>query len=213
MRLPEPVEILEVDPQAPAIEILERALAVLKSRGLLIYPTDTLYAIGGLALEEAVSKAVRRAKGRPDDKPLPVIVGSAEHARDLTAAWPAAASILAARFWPGPLSLVVPARAGLPPTLLGGGTSLALRVPGSELARRLALEGGPLISTSANRAGDDPPTTCAQAVSDIGLGAALALDGGPGQARPSTIVDLTAVAPRLLRPGMVPWEDVQAALD
>ena len=207
------VEILLVDPEEPSGPVLDRALGVLAAGGLLIYPTDTLYALGGLALVAQAAVQVRAAKGRPEEKALPLIVGSPQQAADLAAVWPAVAEKLARRFWPGPLSLVVVARSGLPEALLGGGTTLAMRVPARALPRLLALAAGPLISTSANRSGEPAPLTCAEALASLGACAAdLALDGGPGRNLPSTGVDLTGPRPRLLRAGLVAWDDVLAAL-
>lgn len=205
-------EVLRVDPEHPSGPVLERALAVLAAGGLLIYPTDTLYALGGLALAAQVAVRVREAKGRPGRQALPLIVGSLEQAQELASVWPAVAQRLAQRFWPGPLSLVVAARSGLPAALLGGGASLALRVPGCDLPRRLATAAGPLISTSANRSGEPAPATCDEALACLGSLADLALDGGLGRDLPSTIVDLTGSQPRLLRAGLVPWDDVLQAL-
>ncbi len=205
-------EILKVDPQDPEAAVVDRAVAVLNASRLLVYPTDTLYAVGGLALVPGVSLRVREVKGRPSSLALPVIAGSIDQARSLIADWPAAATRLAARFWPGPLSLVLPARAGLPEALLAGAKSLAVRVPACALARRLALAAGPLISTSANRSGEPAASTCAQALASLAAGVELALDGGPGRAEPSTLIDLCGSEPRLLRPGALPWEDVLASL-
>jgi len=205
-------EVLVVDPEDPQVPVLDRALALLAAGGLLVYPTDTLYALGGMALGPGVALRVREMKGRPSGKPLPVIVGSLDQALSLAAAWPDAAQRLAERFWPGPLSLVVPARAGLPEALLAQGRSLAIRVPACLLARRLAQGVGPLISTSANRSGDPAPASCGAALRSLGAGVELALDGGPGRNLASTLIDLTELEPRLLRPGALSWEDVLATL-
>jgi L-threonylcarbamoyladenylate synthase len=206
------VKTLSVDAEDPAGPVLEQALEVLKSRGLLIYPTDTFYALGGLASDSSVAVRVREAKGRPEGKALPLIAGDLEQARSLAEIWPPAAETLARRFWPGPLSLVVEARRGLPEPLLGGAGSLAVRVPGRGLPRRLALAAGPLISTSANRSGEPAPVTCSAALASVGSRVDLALDGGPGQNLPSTIVDLTGPQPLLLREGLLPWDHVLRAL-
>jgi len=203
-------EVLSVDADRPAEVAIARALDVLRRGLLLIYPTDTLYALGGLALDAAVGAKVRAAKGREEDKPLPLVVSGLEQARSLCASWPASAERLAARFWPGPLSLVLPARPDVPREVSAGTGTVALRVPARELTRRLCAA-GPLVSTSANRAGQPPPRHCAEAVAAVGPWAVLALDGGAGPAASSTLVDLTG-APRLLREGPVAWNDVIATL-
>ena len=206
------MELVAVDPEHPAEDVIARAASVLNAGGLLIYPTDTLYALGGLARAPEAARKVRAAKGRGEAKPLPLIAGSLEQARSLCAAWPPSASRLAGRFWPGPLSLVLPARPSVPVEVTSGTGTVAVRVPACELDRRLCAEAGPLIATSANRAGQDAPRSCAEAVAVVGRWAALALDGGAGPAAASTLVDLTGEFPRLLRAGPVPWEDVLASL-
>ena len=203
--------MLVVDVDHPAEEALARATSVIREGSLLIYPTDTLYALGGLAASAAVGARVRAAKGREEGKPLPLVAAGIEQARGLCSSWPPAADRLAERYWPGPLSLVVPARADLPDEVTAGRGGVAVRVPARELTRRLCAL-GPLISTSANRAGQPPPRRCADAVAAVGGAAALALDGGPGRASSSTIVDLTGRVPRLVREGPVAWQDVLATL-
>ena len=150
------------------------------------------------------------AKGRLAGKPLPLIAADVLQAARLAATWSDVARRLAERFWPGPLSLVLPAAEGLPEELTQGGSTVAVRVPGLRLARELCSRAGPLISTSANRAGAPPPLTCAEAVAQVGTAADLALDGGPGSSSPSTLVDLVSGAPRLLREGAVPWAAIEA---
>jgi L-threonylcarbamoyladenylate synthase len=205
-------EVLTVDADDPAGSVIARAIAALREGALLIYPTDTLYALGGLALEAGVGRKVREAKGREESKPLPLVVAGLEQARSLCACWPEAAERLAARFWPGPLSLVLAARAEVPGEVTAGTATVAVRVPGRELTRRLCSD-GPLIATSANRAGEAAPRACAEAVATVGSWAALALDGGPGRLASSTLVDLTGDRPRLLRAGSVEWNDVLATLE
>jgi L-threonylcarbamoyladenylate synthase len=205
-------EILAVDPRQPDEAVVARALAALRMGSLLIYPTDTLYAIGGRALDAGAAAAVREAKGRGDEKPLPVIAWDAAQARALASAWPEAAQRLAAAFWPGPLTLVVPAASRVPVEITSRTGTVAVRVPALELARRLAAGAGPLVATSANRSGLEPPQTCAEAVAQVGAAAALALNGGLGRPVPSTIVDVTGAEPRLLRAGAVDWDQARLVL-
>jgi L-threonylcarbamoyladenylate synthase len=197
----------EADPAAVA-----RAREVLLGGGLLVYPTDTLYALGGRAGDAAAGAAVRVAKGRDDAKPLPVVAADEEQVRALCAAWPEAARLAAQRFWPGPLTFVLKAAAVLPAAVTAGTGTVAVRVPALALTRALCAAAGPLVATSANRSGSPPPTTCAEAVRQVGPAALLALDAGPGRPVASTIVDLSAAEPRLIRAGAVPWEDVARVL-
>jgi L-threonylcarbamoyladenylate synthase len=205
-------EVLAVDGESPDPAIVARAASVLAEGNLLIYPTDTLYALGGRALDGAVARAVRAAKGREEGKALPVIASDPDQARALAARWPAPAAILSARFWPGPLTLILPAGAGLPADLTAGSGGVAVRVPALPLARELCRSAGPLVSTSANRSGEAPAVTCSEAVQAVGAAAALCLDAGPGTRAASTIVDLTGETPSLARAGPVEWRDVAEAL-
>ena len=179
---------------------------------MVIFPTDTLYALGCQALNAAAVERVRRAKGRDDGKPLPLVIADREQLSGLCARLPQALGPLAERFWPGPLSLVVPAGPNVPGAVTSGSGTVAVRVPALAFTRRVCRRVGPVVSTSANRAGNPAPSTCAMAIRELGAFATLAVDGGEGLAMPSTLVDLTGAEPRLLRPGAVPWDAVAAVL-
>ncbi len=186
----------------------EDVAARLRGGALVIYPTDTLYAIGCRALDGEAVARLREAKGREGDKALPVIVADIAQARSLTARWPEGAQRLADAFWPGPLTLVVPAATWLPVELLAGSGTIAVRVPASDVARSLARLAGPLVSTSANLAGEPPCRTVDLAAAAFPR-ATVAFDVGPLDGAPSTIVDVTAPAAgfRILRSGRI---DIQA---
>ena len=178
---------------------------------LLIYPTETLYAIGGRARDARAGLAVREAKGRDDTKPLPLVAADLGQVHDLTSSLPDAASRLAEVFWPGPLTLVMEARHSVPVAVTSGSGSVAVRVPSSALCRALCAH-GPLVSTSANLSGGPSPYTCDEALAQVGRHAALALDAGPGGRTASTIVDVRGPRPLLLREGAVPFADVLRSL-
>jgi len=209
------------DAHGPDVIAVERGTTIppaaatraLETGRLIIYPTETLYALGGRALEPLVCAAVRAAKGRDDAKPLPVIVASLEEARSLWASVPVAALELAERYWPGPLTLVARARRGLPDELTAGGQTLALRVSGEAIARGLCRSVGALVSTSANLSGTPPPRTCEAAVASVGKAVALALDAGPGASDPSTVVDVSEGPPRLVRAGAIEWSALLRSLE
>jgi L-threonylcarbamoyladenylate synthase len=170
---------------------------------LIVYPTDTLYAIGCRAKDGAAVRRLREAKGREAGKPLPVIAADLAQAQSLAASWPRNAQLLADAFWPGPLTLVIPASlSALPPELLAGATSVAVRVPASELARSLARRAGPLVATSANLAGDAPCVTVDLALAAFPL-ATLAIDMGPLDGTPSTMVGVGDSGVTLLREGRI----------
>jgi L-threonylcarbamoyladenylate synthase len=190
-----------------------RAAERLRAGGLVVYPTETFYALGALAGSAAAVARLAAAKLRPGDRPVPLVAADLAAARAVAAAFPPLAERLAARFWPGPLTLVLPAAPGFPPEVAREGT-VGVRVPGSALARELArLAGGPLVSTSANRSGGPPVTRPADL--DQGLVALVdcVLDGGetPG-GLPSTVVAVEPGGPRLLRAGAVSWERLLASL-
>jgi L-threonylcarbamoyladenylate synthase len=197
----------------PELERRVRAAAeALRRGGLVAYPTETFYGLGALARDAAAVERLSAAKGRPDGKPLPLLAGSRAQV-DEVATLDGPAARLADAFWPGPLTLVLPARSGLPAEIAGAGT-VAVRVSGSEIARALALAaGGALVSTSANPA-DGPPPARPEDI-DAALRARLdaVLDAGPvpGGA-PSTIVAVDARGARLVREGAVPFGEVLAAL-
>jgi L-threonylcarbamoyladenylate synthase len=195
----------------PREDVIEEAARLLGAGRLLIYPTDTLYALGGRALDGAVAAGVFAAKGRETGKPLPLIAADEAQARALLASWPETAARIARSFWPGPLTLVLPASDAVPSEVTGGTGTLAVRVPALALARRLCDAAGPLIATSANRAGEPAPATCEEALGAVGASCAAAIDAGPLGRAPSTLVDVTG-EPRLLRAGAVPWDAVRAVL-
>jgi L-threonylcarbamoyladenylate synthase len=191
-----------------APEDRERVRRALESGALLIYPTDTLYAVGGLVRCGDAARAVRAVKGREEAKALPAVAADLEQVRALCPDLGAGALALAGALWPGPLTLVLRAAPDVPREVTAGTGTLAVRVPDRVLTRELCALAGPLVSTSANQAAQAPATTCEEAQAAVAGGVAFAIDAGPGHGLPSTIVDATGGVPRLLRPGAVPWEAV-----
>jgi L-threonylcarbamoyladenylate synthase len=189
------------------------AAAALRRGSLVVYPTETFYGLGALATLPAALARLAAAKLRPAGKALPLVAADAAMAFGLWAEVSPVARRLAEAFWPGPLTLVAPAVSGLPgPVTMGG--AVGVRVPGAELARELCRRaGGPVISTSANPSGGPPPASVDALDPDLLSRIDLVLDGGktPG-GLPSTVVDVGAGGPRLLRAGAVPWEAVEDAL-
>lgn len=187
------------------------AAAALRRGGVIAYPTETFYGLGALASDGAAVARLVSAKGRADDKPLPLLGADLAQLTQVAVFSPLARR-LAAAFWPGPLTLVLPARPGLHAAITGGGRTVGVRVTSSGVAAALAAAaGGALVATSANPPGGPPPTTAAGL--DPGLRARLdlVLDGGatPGGA-PSTVVAVDDGRLTLLRPGAVPIEALQA---
>lgn len=205
---------LRVSASAPAAAALERAAAVLRGGGLVIYPTDTLY---GLAVDPRLPRAVAKllsAKGRPAGRALPLIAATLEQAADDMAVLSGVSLRLAARFWPGPLTLIAEARAGLAPGVADDRGTVALRVPDHAVARGLAaaLRFG-VTSTSANPSGGEAAQTAEGAAAGFGDDVDLVLDGGPSPGGlPSTIVDARDDPPRLVRAGAVSFDVVLGAV-
>ena len=183
-----------------------RLLAAALRRGELVaMPTETVYGLAANALDAKACREIFRAKGRPANDPLIVHVLDLAHAEQL-AEFNAPARELARRFWPGPLTLVLPKRACVPDVATSGGPTVAIRAPSHPLARRLLrLAGVPLAAPSANPFGYISPTTAEHVRAGLGRRIAHILDGGECELGvESTIVDLTDPArPRLLRPGMI----------
>jgi L-threonylcarbamoyladenylate synthase len=199
----------------PESEVIARAANVLRQGGLVAYPTDTLY---GLAVDPRNSDAVARlfaAKGRGVQSAIPLIAASLEQAQG-AAILDQRALRLAHAFWPGPLTIVAPPRGGLAPAVLGGGTTVAVRVPAHAVARALAAALGFCITaTSANRSGESPAVTGVDVAAAFATGSdvdmlldAGAVAGGP----PSTIVEIGEESPRLIRAGAVSWDRVLESL-
>ncbi|MFM8985877.1 MAG: L-threonylcarbamoyladenylate synthase [Planctomycetia bacterium] len=191
------------DPPPATAQALDRAAAILRRGGLVAMPTETVYGLAADALDAEAVAGIFRAKGRPASNPLIVHVADAAMARGLAAAWPAAAAAIAARLWPGPVTVVVPRGPRVPDAVTAGGPTVALRCPDHRLARRLIeLAGVPLAAPSANRSESVSPTTAQHVLDGLGDRVELILDGGPcGRGIESTVVDCTTDPPRILRPG------------
>jgi L-threonylcarbamoyladenylate synthase len=206
------------DPITPTLpdtpDGLARAAALLAQGGLVAFPTETVYGLGADARDDRAVAGIFAAKGRPRFNPLIV------HLPDLAAARryavvPDAAARLAAAFWPGPLTLVLPLRpdAGLSPLVTAGLDSVAVRVPGHPVAQALLRAfGGPVAAPSANPSGRVSPTRAAHVLDGLGGRIAAVVDGGAcGVGVESTIVGMVG-APTLLRPGGLPVEAIEACL-
>jgi len=207
------VRHLVVDPFTPASDAIAEAAAIVLRGGVVAYPTDTLY---GLAVDPLSSAAVARLfaiKGRDRSRAIPLVASDAEQVEAWAGELSKVARALAARWWPGPLTLIIPAHSTLCRDLLGEGGTVAVRVPAHAVAVALAREvGWPITSTSANRSGDPPMERPGDLVAlQSGLGAIVDAGPAPG-GPPSTIVDVTGRTPRLVRAGAVPWDRVLRSL-
>jgi L-threonylcarbamoyladenylate synthase len=207
-------EVLQVDARNPNASAIVRAAAVLRAGGLVAFPTETVYGLGANALDAAAVVRIFEAKGRPANNPLIVHVAEAARARELVAEWPDAAALLARRFWPGPLTLVLPRGRAVPEIVAAGGPTVAVRMPAHPVARGLIEAAGlPIAAPSANRSSGVSPTRAEHVLRDLGGRIDLILDGGPTPGGlESTVLDLTTVPPRLLRPGLVTPGEIEAII-
>jgi L-threonylcarbamoyladenylate synthase len=190
------------------------AVAHLKRGGLLAYPTETVYGLGGNVSEASV-RGVAALKGREPGKPFLLIISDPKMAEDLGLLFNASARALSREFWPGPLTLALPGGPRLPEMLRGPEGGVAVRHTGhADLARLVAAFGAPITSTSANRPGRAPApgaeTLLEEFTPEIDAGALLVLDGGVlGRVPPSTLIDCTQNEPRLVREGAIPREELR----
>jgi L-threonylcarbamoyladenylate synthase len=209
-----PCEILRVDPQAPDAALIGRAAAVLRGGGLVAFPTETVYGLGANALDAAAVGRIFAAKGRPTTNPLIVHVPDVAAARTLVTDWPAAAQQLADHFWPGPLTLVLPRTSNIPDAVTAGGPTVALRIPSHPVALALLRAAQlPLAAPSANRSTRLSPTRAEHVLGSLADRIGLLLDAGPTTGGlESTVLDLTARPPRLLRPGLVSPAELEAVV-
>jgi len=199
-------------PDLPAAHA--EAVELLRAGGIVAVPTDTVY---GIAADMALPDAIERlfaAKGRAPEKAVAVLLADAAQAAELGVLSPAA-SVLAERFWPGGLTLVLPVRheARLPRVLAGGAPTIGVRVPDHPTPRALAAVLGPLPTTSANRSGEADARDAQEILERLGDSLALVLDSGPIRGGPaSTVVDCTLEWPSILREGAIPAASIAAAL-
>ena len=193
---------------------VQRAAELLKRARLVAFPTETVYGLGADASSAAAMERLYKVKGRPGDHPVIVHFPDAEAAFGWARDVPDQARKLAARFWPGPLTLVLKRAANVGDFVTGGQDTVGLRVPVHPLARELlAAFGGGLAAPSANRFGRVSPTTAQHVRDDLGDDVDMVLDGGPcGVGIESTIVDLSRGVPVLLRPGGVSVSELGAVL-
>lgn len=200
---------------APPIDTdLDRAAAILQQGGVVAIPTETVYGLAADALNPEAVRRVFAIKGRPADHPVIVHIAGADQLERWAREVPEAARILARRFWPGPLTLILPRRPEVPDTVTGGQDSVGLRVPAHPLALELLRRGGfGLAAPSANKFGRVSPTTPAHVAEELDGEVDMILDGGPCPVGvESTIVSLLAPEPVLLRPGGVSLAALEAAL-
>jgi L-threonylcarbamoyladenylate synthase len=208
-------DVIGIDPASPDPRAVARAADTLARGGLVALPTETVYGLGARADDAGAVGRIFEAKGRPAYNPLIVHVAGEAAARALSSAWPSLASRLAAAFWPGPLTLVVPRDASrVPDVVCAGGDTVAVRCPGHPVALALlrAVAFG-VAAPSANRFQSLSPTTAAHVLKGLAGRVDLVLDAGPcAHGIESTVVDVTGELPVLLRPGALSLEALRAVV-
>jgi L-threonylcarbamoyladenylate synthase len=194
---------------------VQAAAAAIRDGGLVGIPTETVYGLAADATNGAAVERLYAVKGRPADHPSIVHVATVDDARTWCSVWPEYADLLARRFWPGPLTLILPASERAHPAALGGTGTVALRLPDNALTLQLIETSATgLAAPSANRFGRVSPTTALHVAEDLGRDVDLILDGGRCDIGvESTIVDLTGASPRILRPGAITADMIEEALD
>ena len=194
-------------------ELLEGA-QIIREGGLVAFPTETVYGLGGNALDENAAKKIYAAKGRPSDNPLIAHVSCAAEVEPLVKEIPEAGRKLMEAFWPGPLTIIFPKSDIVPYGTTGGLDTVAIRMPVDPVANRfIALAGVPIAAPSANTSGRPSPTTADHVWQDMQGRIDMIIDGGPvGIGVESTIVDVSGEVPAILRPGAITMEMLQEVL-
>lgn len=206
--------IVKLDGGQAAPALIKEIAASFLEGAVAAYPTETFYALGAAAFCGPAVDRVFRLKERAARKPLSFVVSDLDMVGEVTSALPPTFQALAGEFWPGPLTLVLPAAAGLPDRLLGPGRTIAVRVPPPAWLRALVRElAEPLTATSANLSGGKELADPADVMALFEGRVDLLVDGGPAPGgRPSTIVDLTGLRPAVLREGAIPAARIEALL-
>ena len=195
-------------------DAIARGGEILKKGGLVAFPTETVYGLGGNALDPKASMKIYAAKGRPSDNPLIVHIADIHDLDRIVTEVPEKARILAEKYWPGPLTMILPKADIVPKETTGGLDSVAVRFPSDRIAQELILAaGGYVAAPSANTSGRPSPTTAGHVVEDLGNAIDMIIDGGQVNiGLESTIVDFTEEVPVVLRPGYISLEMLRETL-
>lgn len=208
------MRVVAVDPMHPREERLAEAVKTLNSSEIVALPTETFYGLAADCRNPAALRLLNELKGKQPDAPLLLLAADSAQVSEVADHLPERFEELARSFWPGPLTMVIPAAPGLPREVSGGRGTVAVRVPGLALPRRLAKAlGRPITGISANLTGRPPCRTAQDVADSFTSGIAMILDGGTTQGgAPSTIIDLTGERPAVLREGVLPSFSLQPFL-
>lgn len=193
---------------------LKDAAYILQQEGLVAFPTETVYGLGGDALDSQAAKKIYAAKGRPSDNPLIIHIADIESLKELTKEVPEKAYQLANKFWPGPLTMIMQKSDKVPYGTTGGLDTVGIRMPSNKIALQLIRESGVCIAApSANTSGRPSPTRAEHVIEDLNGKIDMIIDGGAvGIGLESTIVDLTTKIPMILRPGFITKEMLEEVI-
>lgn len=206
--------VIRVDPHDPDSAAIAEAAATLTRGGLVAFPTETVYGLGANALSEAAVGGIYRAKGRPPTDPMIVHIAHVDQLPGIADEVPPIVADLARRFWPGPLTLILPKRASVPDVVSAGLPTIGVRIPSHTVSRRLLSQLAlPVAAPSANRFSHPSPTTAEHVLHDLDGLIDLVIDGGPTSIGiESTILDLTVSPPLVRRPGRASLDDIREIL-
>lgn len=206
--------MFRVDKEKPEEKIIKETGAIIKKGGLVAFPTETVYGLGANGLNGEAVKKIFLAKGRPSDNPLILHIADYSEIFGLASLVPLKAQLLMEKFWPGPLTMVLPKRDYIPREITAGLDTVAIRMPAHPVALALIKEAGcPIAAPSANLSGYPSPTTAQHVWDDLEGKVDIILDGGPtGVGLESTVLDMTKEIPVILRPGGVTKEELEKVI-
>jgi L-threonylcarbamoyladenylate synthase len=206
-------EIIRIDEEIK-LEKIRLAADKLKKGGLVAFPTETVYGLGANALDPDAVQKIFGAKGRPSDNPLIVHIASVDWLENIVSDISQEAKILIERFWPGPLTLIMPKRNNIPMTVTAGLDTVAVRFPSHPVAKALIFEAGlPIAAPSANTSGRPSPTNAQHVIEDLNGRVDIIIDAGSADVGlESTVIDVTGAVPMVLRPGGITLEEIREIL-
>lgn len=207
-------KIVKVDPENIDYNIIKEAAQIINRGGTVVFPTETVYGIGADALNDQAVEKIFKAKGRPQDNPLIVHISSFDDLYDLVVEVPDQARVLAQKFWPGPLTMILYKKPVLSDKITAGLDTAAIRLPENKIALALINESKkPIAAPSANTSGRPSPTEASHVIEDLMGKVDMIIDGGSTYiGLESTVVDMTGKIPMILRPGGVTGEDISSLL-